>query len=160
MEVLLVFILVLLVAVAVVLLKRYFRRVDETYPYKRRKYFFSPAERSFYGVLLRALEGFDVKVFAKVRLLDVLYVPDIPKKIVYLNRVSAKHVDFLICDSKTLSPRLVIELDDSSHAWGARRRRDSFLDAALVNAGLPVLRFRVQRAYDLNEIRGLSLIHI
>jgi hypothetical protein len=95
MEVLLVFILVLLVAVAVVLLKRYFRRVDETYPYKRRKYFFSPAERSFYGVLLRALEGFDVKVFAKVRLLDVLYVPDIPKKIVYLNRVSAKHVDFL-----------------------------------------------------------------
>jgi hypothetical protein len=117
------------------------------------------AERSFYGVLLKAVDG-ETLVFAKVRLADLLWLPrDTRDRQAYHNRIIGKHLDFVLCSRDTLAPRLAIELDDSSHSRAARRERDSFVDAALSAAELPLLRVPVRRGYsphDLGEmIRGL-----
>lgn len=42
---------------------------------------------------------------------------------------------------------MVIELDDASHEEEARRDRDTFVDAALTAAGLPILHIPAQRTY-------------
>jgi len=139
-------------AIAVVLVfalvaLRLVRRKGQS-PYEQRKYYLTRAERSFYGVLNEAVGGRYV-VFAKVRLADVLRVrPGVSESQAHLNRIIAKHVDFLLCEPRDVSPVLAIELDDSSHGEERRQARDQFVDEAFDGAGLPLLRIHAARGYD------------
>ena len=67
-------------------------------------------------------------------------------------RCSIKHVDSLLCDTRTTRPRLIIELDDSSHNRPKRHARDAFLDRVCGDAGLPILHQPVQIAYNARDI--------
>ena len=126
-------------------------------PYRRETSLLSPAERSFYEALLVALrDRRDLVVFAKVRLIDLLSVPaGAGNRRAHVNRVCSKHVDFVLCDRRELRPLLVIELDDASHEREDRRDRDAFVDAALAEADLPILRVRAQRGYVPTELARL-----
>jgi hypothetical protein len=116
-------------------------------PYELRR-FLTPAERAFFRVLRDAV-GDEYALFAKVRVADILKVRQGEKDFaVHFNRISAKHVDFLLCDPSDVSPVLAIELDDATHERADRRRRDAFLDEAFASAGLPLARFRAGTAYD------------
>ena len=74
---------------------------------------------------------------------------------VAFNRISAKHVDFLICAAAGLSPILAIELDDKSHKRPDRQSRDAFIDQALAAAEIPVVHVKAQRSYNLEEVQAL-----
>jgi hypothetical protein len=87
----------------------------DAYPYERSDKLFSPAERSFLGVL-EQIFGNEYRILGKVRLADVIR----PRKGLSnsarasaFNRISGKHVDFAICDLRTLQVVGVVELDDS-----------------------------------------------
>src|SRR5688572_3499395 len=83
--------------------------------YYLRKSLFSPAERSFYGVL-ESLDYEGVTIASKVGLMDIFGVKKgIERRQGALNRIRAKHVDFLLIQSTDGRPLLGIELDDSSH---------------------------------------------
>ena len=107
-------------------------------------------------LVLREAVGDDWQILLKVRLGDVLTVvhqggnPDWQRA---WNRIRSKHLDFLLCDPETLAPVLAIELDDRSHERQDRRERDEFLNAALADAGLPLLRIPVARAYQVADLR-------
>jgi very-short-patch-repair endonuclease len=97
-----------------------------------------------------------------VRLADLLELkPGIskPRRQSAFNRISSKHVDFAICDSKDLSILGLIELDDLTHKSVKRQARDSFLDTALNAAGIPILHIKAQSAYAVSEIRQQLLTH-
>lgn len=127
----------------------------EKEPYKKKDYFFTRAERSFYEVLRLVVRDMEVHVFAKVRMADLVYIPKGTKSWqTYWNRIRSKHVDFVICDKAKIQPLLVIELDDSSHAKESRVKRDQFVDQAYQDAGLPLLRFPVKQAYVTNDIEA------
>ena len=68
------------------------------------------------------------------------------------NRINSKHVDFLICDRERLEPRLVVELDDSSHSRPDRQSRDQNVDQFLASASLPIIHFRCKKAYVLEDV--------
>src|SRR5438046_32622 len=75
------------------------------------------AERSFFGVLDQALAG-EYRLFAKVRLADVVRPVQGPSRSgrpAAFNSISAKHVDFVLCDPSSLRVVGVVELDDKSH---------------------------------------------
>lgn len=120
--------------------------------YTKRQYLFSKAERSYYEVLKQAV-GSDYTIFAKVRLCDLIDPPRGKGRQSALNRISSKHVDFVLCDPATLRPILVIELDDSSHNTDRSKARDAFVDAALEAAGLPVMHQVCKKAYVLDDVR-------
>jgi hypothetical protein len=70
------------------------------WPYQKSAALFTPAERSFLGVLQQAV-GNNATIFGKVRVADVVE----PKAGLgrsarqrTFNRISAKHFDFLLCD--------------------------------------------------------------
>ena len=63
-------------------------------------------------------------------------------------------IDFLLCDSRSMRPRVAIELDDSSHAREERQARDAFIQKVFEASGLALLRFPVQRAYNVSEVRS------
>lgn len=110
----------------------------------------SPAERSFYGVLLQVLKGRYV-VFAKVRLCDVLKHGNRQS----LNKISQKHVDFVLCTPDRIAPVLAIELDDKSHSTPHRKERDDFVDQAFGAAELPIVHVPVKRNYSTAEVLTL-----
>ena len=126
------------------------------FPYERVEKLFSPAERSFLGVLEEVV-GNDYRVLGKVRLADIIQ----PRKGLSnsartgaFNRISSKHVDFAVCDLRTLQVIGVIELDDSSHKRSSSRHGDSVKDKALAAAGVPTVRIPAQRSYSPEEIRN------
>lgn len=121
------------------------------FPYRLRDDFLSPAEVSFYHVLLSAAEG-KCTVCPKVNLADIFFVSRPDQNQAARNRITHKHVDFLLCDSHTMRPLAGIELDDATHARPDRQTRDAFVQKVFEAAGLPLLRFPAQRAYNRSEI--------
>lgn len=120
-------------------------------PYRQRDDFLSPAEFSFYRVLVSAI-GNRAVVCPKVNLADVFYVARQQQYQAYRNKIDRKHVDFLICDPYTMRPCLGVELDDASHGRRDRQHRDEFVDRVFEAAGLPLLRIPAQAAYNANAL--------
>ncbi len=116
---------------------------------------FTPAERSFYGVLQQAL-GDSFVVFGKVRLGDVVQpIKGLGKSLgqTARNKINLKHLDFVICKADGLSLVTAVELDDSSHQRKDRGERDAFVDQALKSAGIPLVRFAAKKGYELAEVK-------
>ena len=121
-------------------------------PYQRRDPFLSPAELAFYRVLQQAV-GDRYVTNNKVRMWDVLTVPRVEGSRKFENKISSKHVDFLLCDPTTMEPILAIELDDASHNRPDRQRRDNFVDRAFAAAGLPILHIPAAGTYAIADIQ-------
>lgn len=137
--------------------------VDEIeYPYHLRDHFLSPAELNFYMVLRGVIDRRAV-LCTKVGLADIFYVRkgnDASRWRIYTNKIDRKHVDFLLCDLKTMQPLVGIELDDSSHQRPDREARDEFVDGVFAAAQLPLIHIPVRRAYVLAEIEAQLAPHI
>jgi len=136
--------------------------VEKTkYPYHKKDFFFSQTERSFFQVLSSVLAETEYYAFSKVRLADLLNLSRGTKdKITYWNKIRSKHADFVICDKKWYKPLLLIELDDSSHNSDTRISRDSFVEKALSDAGLPLLRIVAKHSYSALELTNKLGQHI
>ena len=122
---------------------------------ERRKLLFSAAERSFLGQLDQVV-GQEYRVIGKVRIADIIRpngVLSANAQTSASNRIMSKQVDFAICDQGTLQVVGVIEFDDASRDKASQRRRDEFVNAALVSAGVPIVRIPAQRVYSPAELR-------
>lgn len=103
---------------------------------------FSAHERAAYKALREMTDELGLVLFVKVRLLDLAEPkPRHRKYQLYLNKVSAKHVDFVVCSAKS-EPKLVIELDDFTHDTPSRMARDEFVDTVLESCGYGVVHTR------------------
>ena len=118
--------------------------------YRPCRYLLSRGEFAFFRCLVRALlPGY--RVALKVRLADVITCPETRRAA--RNRISQKHLDFVLYDEQTTRIVLAIELDDRTHERPERQRRDVFLDQALAYAGVAFLRIRAASLYDPTEIQ-------
>ena len=130
------------------------RAQSNVLPYRRKDYLLTKAERAFFDVL-HPIVAKQLHLFAMVRLADLVYIErGIEKRQSYFNRIQSKHIDFVLCDRNDIKPILAIELDDSSHRRADRIARDEFVDNALAQAGLPLLRVPVRANYDPAELRN------
>jgi hypothetical protein len=126
------------------------------FPYVRAKALFSPAERSFFGVLDQALSP-EHRVFGKVRVADLASVkPGLGTSARQgaLNRVAAKHFDFVVCRASDLSVICAVELNDSSHSSKRARARDELLTNVCEAIGLPLIQVSAKRAYSVQELQA------
>lgn len=131
------------------------QQVGVTYPYVRKGALLTAAERSFLGVLEKII-GARYRIYAQVRLADVIAIrpgTDKRQRQMALNRITSKHIDFVICERFTLEVLCAIELDDSTHARDDRVARDQFVDAVLHTAELPLVRVVAKAGYQPDEIK-------
>ena len=129
----------------------------EDYPYEKEQTLFTPAERSFLGVLEQAVDG-KLLIMGKVRLADIVKVRTLNNKSARqkaFNKIQSKHVDFVACDTATLGVKFVVELDDKSHTQSERQDRDEFIDKALAAAKIPVFHFAAKRTYTIQELQNV-----
>jgi len=130
------------------------RHAGKQIAYERRRILFTPAERSFLGVLDLAV-GKDFRLFGKVRLGDLLAPLKGLSKAAQqaaLNKISRKHLDFVLCNPDDLTVLCAIELNDKSRQHKDRQGRDDFLLAACQAAGLPLIVFDADQAYSPAEV--------
>ncbi len=100
----------------------------------------TPGERRADRVLGEIGEHLGYRIFAHVKLSDV--IDQRPAGITgqqwaYATRA---HFDFVVCEIKTLVPEFAVELDDLSHRSAEAHRRDRMKDAICVAAGFELLR--------------------
>lgn len=121
-------------------------------PDNLRDNFLSTAEASFYRVI-KDMMGNYLNICPKVSLSDILYISRKNERYqAYVNKIDRKDVDFLICEAKTMKPRFVIELDDSSPQYEERVQRDEFVGRVFHAVGLPLVRVAVMNAYNMSEL--------
>ena len=125
----------------------------EPYPYRLQDDFLSNAEQSFY-LVLKSMMGEVLTVCPKVSLADIFFVIRPHENMSARNRIDRKHVDFLVCEPKTMKPRFAIELDDRSHGRADREERDDFVDCVFRAANLPLIRIPARNAYNTADLEA------
>jgi hypothetical protein len=135
---------------------------NNEYNYRKLDTLFSPAERSFLGILNQVVAD-NAYVFGKVRVADVI-APEKnasrKKRQILFNKISSKHFDYILCDKNDLSILCAIELNDKSHNSKKRKDRDKFLTAACESANFPLIQVPAQAAYNIDEIRESLINHM
>ncbi|HNC32154.1 MAG TPA: DUF2726 domain-containing protein [Cyclobacteriaceae bacterium] len=121
-------------------------------PYGKKDSILTPAESRFYRALLEALENRAV-IVPKVGLQDVFDILDREQYRKARNRISTRHIDFLICEIGTLRPLFGIELDDSSHNKPEAQRRDELKNRVFAAAMLPLVRIPVTGTFKVEFIQ-------
>lgn len=120
-------------------------------PYRRQRFLCSAGEWRFHQKLEEAV-GDRFCVMMQVRVGALLRVPAEDWES-WGRRVSQKSFDFVLVERGSSFAAAAVELDDKTHLVPARRKRDAFLDDACRRAGLPLIRFKTARRYDVEMIR-------
>ncbi|BCD61383.1 hypothetical protein NitYY0826_C0228 [Nitratiruptor sp. YY08-26] len=151
-------ILIFVLFIIILFLILYFFRRKPPLKYKAVQKIFTPSERKFFIHLQQAV-GNEFYIFAKVRAADVLLpvsAKDRSRWQSAFNKVACKHFDYVLCDAK-LSIVAAIELDDASHRRADRVERDIFIEWACKSAGVPLIRIKTAKKYDIGELRSSIL---
>ena len=152
-----VFGIVVLLLLSIVLKFRAKIDINKKYPYRKSGPLFTPAERSFFGVL-KNIVGDEIEIFGKVRVADVINPEKGLSRSVWqvaFNKISRKHFDFLLCRSDDLSVLCAIELNDSSHKSQKRTDRDTFLESACSEANLPLIQIPAKASYQIEVVSSV-----
>jgi len=147
--------LLVLAIVASILLKVLGKENSAQGVYVSRGTLMTPAEQKFYRVLRSSLPLEHYQIFSKVRMADIVDVRkglENKTRVSALNRITSKHVDFLLCNPEDSTIYAVVELDDSSHNRQSQKRNDAFKDETFAACAIPILRFPVKASYNSEEI--------
>ena len=112
----------------------------------------TPTESLFFAHLQAITQG-RCQLFTKVNLADVF--KHLSGRIGDRNRISQKHVDFLICRHEDSMPMIGIELDDASHDDPERFKGDMIKNNVFAATGVPVLRLPVGEMHQIDRIVAL-----
>ncbi len=126
---------------------------EELLPYRLRERFLSTPEVVLYRSLWEMV-GERYVVFAKVALNDIFYIVRPNENVHYFNKLFRKHVDFLLCNVKTLQPQIGVELVRPAPIGGTRSA-DVFMEDLFLTAGLPLVQVPSNDHYDEAELVSL-----
>ncbi|SKA75707.1 Protein of unknown function [Prosthecobacter debontii] len=108
----------------------------------------SSTEAHFHTVLASLSDG-RCHILCKPRLADFL---DHGHDKVAFNKISQKHVDFLVCRTGDWMPMLAIELDDASHEKKAAKERDMLVNAIFAQVGIPLVRIHCSEVQQVDQL--------
>lgn len=115
-------------------------KTNEPMPYTAAK-LLTRREYAFFKALQPLAQKYNLMICPKIRLADLVSVPQGTKEVKWFNYIKAKHVDFTLCDMD-LRVKLIIELDDSTHDRPNRQTRDDFVDRVFQQINVKLLHVR------------------
>lgn len=129
------------------------------FPYKKVSSLLTETELKFYKILFPIIKK-KYHISMKVRLEDIIQVSgkfNNKERWSHRGRIKSRHIDFVLCDKRTLEICHCIELDDKSHNRKDRIVRDKFVDWALKNSGISVIHIKTARTYSSNTLKNMFL---
>ncbi|MDF2154672.1 DUF2726 domain-containing protein [Vibrio sp. CAU 1672] len=159
-----IFIIVVLLVAFFVVIQKYVIKHDDTrdYPYRCKGALLRGQEGAFYNAL-RAAVGDHAVVFAKVNMSNLVAPREVKNKkqlFVASNRIARSYFDYVICDPRTLEPRVVIELDNGKELHKGKIEREKLLIHVCKTAQLPLIGASVKHSYQVGRLRRLLAAHI
>ena len=130
-------------------------------PYEHMPYYLMHSVMTYHETILFSIlsdfcQKYKFVLLSKVRLADFIQPINTTNRKDYyhwFNRISAKHVDFLVCETETIKPLCAIELDDYTHRYKNRQDRDEFVDNVYKSIKLPILHiYEVREKYVYQEL--------
>lgn len=115
-------------------------KLNESMPYTAAK-LLTRREYAFFKTLQPIAQKYHLMICPKIRLADLVSVPQGNKEAKWFNYIKAKHVDFTLCDMD-LRVKLIIELDDSTHERQDRQNRDDFVDRVFQTVNIKIIHLR------------------
>lgn len=129
-------------------------KTAEPLPYTAAK-LLTRREYAFFKALQPIAQKHNLMICPKIRLADLVSVPQGTKEMKWFNYIKAKHVDFTLCDMD-LRVKLVVELDDSTHDRPDRQTRDDFVDRVFQQINVKLLHIR-QWGTELEDLISNAL---
>lgn len=121
-----------------------------TFGYKTKR-LLTPNEVDFYNRLSQAIDPIWV-ILPQVSmgaLMDTKLKPTHPRYWSERSKFMSKICDFVICDRQTMTPRLIVELDDVMHDF----KKDKLRDEMVAKAGYRTVRFWSRNKPSVAELR-------
>lgn len=151
------FIMLLLVLLVVVIALVASRFIDNSNPFQvqRKASLFSPVERSFLGLLEKAVQN-EYRIVNRVKLADVLEVRDSvseKNRRSTLLKLNAKYLDYVLCDPESMKIVAIVDLVNTHNKDGHKAVPDWFVSGALEAAGIPYLRIGIKAGYSVAELQ-------
>lgn len=147
--------IVLLVVFVLILIMTIKSNRSNRLHYKKQNALFTKAEINFLKTLENIVTNPSVAIFGKVRIADIIT----PQKTTnskgwwqLFNKITSKHVDYVLCDRGDYSVICVIELNDNSHNTTKAKQRDAFVRKAYQSAGIELVEIKASRYYDINKV--------
>jgi hypothetical protein len=134
---------------------------DSRLPYRLREKFMSATELALFRTL-QSMAGSHYVVCPKVALDDVFYIVRPNETVHFFNKIFRKHVDFLLCDPKSLQPAIGVELVKPI-TKNETREADQFMEDLFLSAGLPLVHVPSTASYsqtDLTELMQLAILKV
>ncbi len=122
-------------------------------PYRLREPFLTTTELALFRVL-NEMMGSRYVICPKVGLNDVFYILRPNENVHFFNKIFRKHVDFLLCDPKSLTPTFGVEIVKPVGKDSAREV-DKFMDELFTDAGIPLVHISSSEKYDAGDIIAL-----
>lgn len=112
-------------------------------------YLLTQTELKFYKLLKQITDELNLVICPQVTLYQIVN----NKNYKDFNRIQSKSIDFVITEPN-LKIKLCIELDDYTHQKKKRIKRDQFINKLFENLNIKLIRIRVQKFYDLEELKN------
>ncbi len=159
-----IFIVVAILVLFFYIIQKTVTRRDETkdFAYKTKGSVLNMSESAFYNALRTAVGDHGV-VLAKVNMTNLIAPTKTNNKkqwFIAYNRIAKSYFDFVVCDARTLEPRVVIELDDGKELKKGKVEREKLLIHVCKSANIPLIGTNVKLSYQVSKLRRLLAAHI
>lgn len=144
--------------------QKYFVKQEDTrsYLYKVKGPILSSAQTAFYNALKEAVGEHGV-ILTKVSMTNVVTPQKTSNKKQWFiaNSVIAKsYFDFVVCDPRTMQPRVVIEYDNGQKLDKGKIERQKLIMQVCKSANIPLIGASVKLSYQVGKLRRLLAAHI
>ncbi|MFZ5855478.1 MAG: DUF2726 domain-containing protein [Chloroflexota bacterium] len=127
-------------------------------PYRLRDHFLSVPEISLFR-LLQKMTGERYVICPKVALTDIFTIIRPNENVHFYNKIFRKHVDFLLCEPKSLHPAIAVELVKPI-AKTETRANDQFMEELFLSEGIPLVHVPLGENYEVSDLVNLFTIAI
>jgi hypothetical protein len=127
-------------------------------PYRLREHFLSTPEMALFR-LLQKMVGDHYVVCPKVALTDIFTIVRPNENVHFYNKIFRKHVDFLLCDPKTLKPAIAVELVKPIAKLEARAN-DQFMEELFFGEGIPLVHIPLGETYEISDLVNLFTLAV
>ncbi|MBD0786747.1 DUF2726 domain-containing protein [Vibrio sp. Y2-5] len=159
-----IFIVVAILVLFFYVIQKTVTRRDETkdFAYKSKGAVLNMTESAFYNALKTAVGEHGV-VLAKVNMANIITPTKTNNKkqwFIAYNRIAKSYFDFVVCDARTLEPRVIIELDNGKELKKGKVEREKLLIHVCKSANIPLIGTNVKLSYQVSKLRRLLAAHI
>lgn len=104
-------------------------------------------ELKFYKILEEILNKYELKIIPQIQLQKIFQTNNITD----FNKIKSKSIDYAVVD-KEFKYKFFIELDDYTHNYANRIKRDNYINNLFENHNLKLLRIKVKNTYNMEEL--------